>query len=406
MSYLGELRTHWRALTAASFGLAVGYTLNNYVTNIFLPHLLKAFGWSNANFALLGVTILIAVVTQPVAGRLTDAFGVRRVALLGVLASPLIYVAYSRMSGDFGYFAFLYVLQILVVGGTTSVVVYSRLIAQSFSLARGIALGVAAAAPSIAAAAASPLLSVVIDRHGWRAGYLAVAALSAVVGLAAILLIPRDADRPVGRAPGAARPAVDYPVLLRDGALLLILGGMLLGNVTLTLQMSQIKVVAAEAGMSPAAGAMMISIYALGVIAGRLLCGAALDRFPAHIVGAVCLATPAAGLFVLAWGSAAPPSLIVAAVATLGLALGAEGDVGAYLVMRYFRREIFSSVMGLVIAAYSVSGALGAVLLSQVLKLTGGFAPFLTGSGVAALAAGLLLLALPRTRSHQGSAAT
>jgi MFS family permease len=404
MGYLAELRTNWRALTAATLGLSVGYTLNNYITNVMSPYLLKDFGWSRSDFALLGLAVIIAAVTQPIAGRLTDAFGVRRVALLGVLAAPLIFLAYSRMSGDFSAFYALYILQIIVVGGVTSVVIYSRLIAQSFDLARGLALGIAAAAPSIAGALGAPLLSSFVEAHGWRQGYWAVAAVSAVVGLIAILMIPGSADRRLARVDAqpseiGAGEAVSYGVLLRDAAFLLIIGGTLLSNLTLTLQMSQIKVVLSESGVGVAAGSLMLSIYACGVIAGRLICGAALDRFPAHRVAAICLALPAAGLFVLASGTTSPP-LLAAAIAVLGLSLGAEGDVGAYLVMRYFRRGIFSSVMGLVLAAYSISGAAGALLLSGMLKGGGSFAPFLLVSGAAAVAGGGLMLALPRTRSH------
>jgi MFS family permease len=402
MGYLAELRWNWRALTAATLGLAVGYTLNNYITNIFLPHLLKEFGWSKADFALLGVSVLIAAVTQPIAGRLTDAIGVRRVALLGVLGSPLFFIAYSRMSGDFHLYAALYIAQIVVVGGTTSVVIYSRLIAQTFDAARGLALGIAAAAPSIAGGLGAPLLSGFVDAHGWRAGYLAVAAASAVIGLGALALVPKEADRPLAKTEGPAREGVDYPTLLRDPAFLLLIGAMLLCNLTLTLQMSQIKVVTEEAGIGSAAGSLILTLYAVGVIAGRLICGAALDRYPAHLVGAICLALPAIGLFVLASGTPSA-ALIAAAVAILGLSLGAEGDVGAYLVMRYFPTGIFSSVMGLVLAAYSLSGAAGAVLLSLTLSGTGQFAPFLVASGVAAVAGGLLLLLLPRTRRSTAS---
>src|SRR5438067_6684701 len=115
MGYLGEFRANWRVLSAVSLGLAVGYTLNNYLTNIFSPHLIKAFGWAKSDFALLGLAVLVAVLVQPAAGRLTDAVGVRRMATVGVICSPLMYIAYSRMTGDFALFFLLYITQIIIV---------------------------------------------------------------------------------------------------------------------------------------------------------------------------------------------------------------------------------------------------------------------------------------------------
>ena len=85
MGYLSEFRLNWRALAAASLGLAVGYTFINYVTNIFSPFLIADLGWQKSDFALLGLIVIVAAVCQPVAGRLADLIGVRRMALIGVI---------------------------------------------------------------------------------------------------------------------------------------------------------------------------------------------------------------------------------------------------------------------------------------------------------------------------------
>ena len=85
MSYIGEFRKSWRALAAAGVGMAAGYLLVNYISNIFTPHLIEEFGWSRGDLARVGATAILGIIGQPIAGRLTDAFGVRRVALVGVI---------------------------------------------------------------------------------------------------------------------------------------------------------------------------------------------------------------------------------------------------------------------------------------------------------------------------------
>ena len=104
---------------------------------------------------------------------------------------------------------------------------------------------------------------------------------------------------------------------------------------------------------------------------------------------------PALGTFVLASGLTMLPVLIVA-VAMIGVAVGAELDIGGYLVMRYFRVEVYSTVYSFLSAMIGVSGAIGSLLLSYTLGTTGGYGLFLWISGAALLAGAALFLSLGR----------
>jgi hypothetical protein len=143
---------------------------------------------------------------------------------------------------------------------------------------------------------------------------------------------------------------------------------------------------------------LAISLFATSVVVGRLLCGVALDRFPTHVVAAVSLGLPALGLGALASGSAAP-MLVSGAALTLGLSLGAEGDVLAYLIMRYFNLATYSTALGMVIGALALSITVGSLLLSLTLKLSSSYVPFLLISATCVLAGGgtfMLLGRVPR----------
>ncbi len=398
MTYLGEIRANWRYLAAASIGLGVGYSLTNYINNVFTPHLLDEFGWSRSDIALIGVAAMLAIVCQPIAGRLTDAFGVRRMAIVGVIATPLIFMALSLMNGALPLFFLLTVLQIVVVGGTTSTTIYSRLIAQQFVHARGISLAISASAPAVLGAASVPFLSSLAETSGWRAGYVAVAVGTALAGAAAIALIPPQADARPGAAVQAHGASRGYAAILRNPAFLLIILGMVLCNFSFSMQTSQLKVVLLDRGIDSQTGSLAISLFALSVVFGRLACGFALDRFPAYAIAALSLGLPGVGLLLLASGSVSPTTAIVA-VSLLGLCMGAEGDVLAYLVMRYFQLDVYSTVLGLVLGAVALSIAVGSILLSLTLKASGSYTQFLILSGVSALAGSGLFLLLRRVRS-------
>lgn len=385
----------WRFLAAATLGQAAGYNIINYVGNIFTPHLLAEFAWTRADIARIGALAFLGIVTLPVAGRVTDAFGVRRIALVGVLASPLVFIALATMTGSLAQYFLITFLHIVVVGGTTSAVVYSRLVAQSFSRARGVALAIGAAAAPLAGAASAPFLSALIDAHGWRAGYLVVGACVAVVGIVAIVLIPRHADSRRIASVAGVDPANRYGAILRSRAFQLIVGGLLLCNLSFTMQTAHLKVILLDRGIDSTAGTLAVSLFAASVVVGRLACGVALDRFPAWAVTAIALACPGIGLGILATGTVAMP-VITVAVMLLGAFLGAEGDVFAYLAREYFPIEIFATVLGLLIGALALSVAAGSLILGLTLDLTGVYTSFLVLCCVCALVGSALFVRLRR----------
>jgi predicted MFS family arabinose efflux permease len=391
MTYLAEIRAKWRVVLATSLGQASGYSIVTYINNVFTPHLLKEFGWSKSNFALVGVALFFGFLIQPITGRLGDSFGVRRVALVGVIGGPLVFVGLSLMTGSLWQFFALTLLHLIFTSGATSVVIYSRLIAKNLDLARGVCLAIAASAAPAVAALCVPSLGRFIDEHGWRMGYLVVAACTAIGGVLALLLIPASADVVERVKLKRQESPTDYRSILRSRPLQLLIGSVFLCLLSFTLQTTQLKVVLMERGIDSAAGSLAISLFATSTIVGRLLCGVALDRFPAYGVAALFLGLPGVGLALLAVGPA-QPAVMSLAVGLLGLSMGSEGDVWAYLVAKYFRAEVYGTVLGLVLCAMALSTGIGALLLSQVLQLNRGYTPFLVASAVLVfIGSGLLL---------------
>lgn len=396
-SYWREIRFNWRALAAASAGLGAGNLLHHYISAIFAPHLLAEFGWSNADFALTGVLNLTALLFIPLVGHFTDLFGVRRVAFVGVVSLPLVFVALSMQNGSLTVFAAICTAQYIFAATTTTSTVYSRLVAERFVSARGLALAIAATTPSLVGLIGSPLLHLVIDAYGWRIGYLAVAAYCLVVGVIALLLIPA---RSIGKAavpnsrPVPRRSIAQYDLILRSPAFWIIFTAMLLCNLVYPLQSSQLMLMLIDKGAGATAG-WMISLFAAGVMFGRFACGVALDHYPSHFVAAIAMGLPSASLLMLATGVDALP-VLAGSVMLLGLSLGAESDLAAYLVIRFFPIDVYSTVLSLVVVAIAISAASGAVMLSAALKLGSGFDAYMTIAGLAGIAGAVMFLLLGR----------
>ncbi len=397
MGYFGELRTNWRPLAAATAGLSAGLSLSAYTNAAMGPRFLAEFGWDRADFVLTGTITLLTFVFLPVYGRLTDLFGVRRVAVVGVVGLPLCWIAYALMSGPiWQYFAINVVL--IGLGVATTPAIYSRIVATCFDRARGLALAIAISGPPLLGALGAPALELINNAHGWRIGCLAIAGTIGVVGALALMLLPAE-DPSVRRARGEGKTGNDYRMIGRTRVFWILLAGVLLCNLYHTVTTSQLGVVLGDSlpgpGTNGALIAALISVFATAVIVGRFVCGIALDRLPAHLVAAVAMALPGLGCLLVAssWDSFA---VLVVAVCCLGAAWGAEGDVIAYLVARRFDLTLYSTVLSILSAVIGVSSALGAFILSRTLQFSDSFNGFLVFAGFAAFVGGALFLALGR----------
>ncbi len=394
MHYFAEFGRNWRPLIAGALGLGAGLALTNYSLSLFGPALLEEFGWSRSEFSRVGVLALITFFAVPVAGRLTDLFGPRRVAAFGAVFLPLTFVAFSMMRGDIVEFFAITIVQQLLCATTTSAV-YTRFVAGRFERARGLALAIVMSGPASVAAIGTPFLGEIIDTQGWRAGYQMLALFSGSIGAIALLLAPgrpkRSADAAQNPAPRSANG--DYGRIVRNPTFWMIFTGMVLCNVAQALPSSQLKLLLLDDGISSAAASLMISGYAIGVIVGRFISGVALDHLPAHFVAALGMGLPSIGLFILA-SSINAPTALGAAVLLLGLSQGAEGDLVGFLVMRYFGIDIYSTVLGLVVAGIAGAAALGAVVLSFTLAFSETYATFLLLSGMLVLAGAATFLLL------------
>ena len=382
-------------------GIAFGAALNSYMTSLFAPALIADLGWSKADFALIGALPLVIVLLIPFAGAFTDRFGPRTAAIIGYTSMALGFVAMSTMRGSLAEYFTIYALQ-HVFGVLTTTMVFARVVVERFDTARGIALSVMMTAPPLASAIAAPLLGAIIDEHGWRAGYMVMAGIAAVGGLVSVPFISHGRTDP---AQARDRPRLDRKVLLsllRNPTLLLILGGMLLVNLPQVFASSQLKLVVMANGISSATATWMVSLYAVGVIIGRFLSGLALDRIAPHLVAIASLGLPAIGYLILASHLTATGGIIFA-VMIIGLAQGAEADIGAYLISRRFDIANFSLLMSALTAMIGLGSALGSVILSLTLRESGSYSVFLWAAAIATLL-GAALFALTGSVGQGGGA--
>src|SRR5205823_6873068 len=111
-----------------------------------------------------------------------------------------------------------------------------------------------------------------------------------------------------------------------------------------------------DAGLSPASAAATMGIFGLATMTGRLLAGYLVDRFFAAHVAAVLFLAPIAGFALLA---SAAGSLPAVGVTLVGLGLGTEIDLIAFLTSRYLGQRAFGQIYGFCFMLFGLGSSLG-----------------------------------------------
>lgn len=391
LSYIGEFRVHWPNLMGATLGIALGSALNHYMTNLFGPPLLEEFGWAKSQFALIGTLGLASMLVIPFWGRFTDRYGARIAAGIGFVAVPLSFLLLSMMSGNIYEFFAITTFQ-HVFGILTTTLVFTRVIVERFDLARGLALSVVMSGAPLVGAVVVPIIGEVIAAEGWRAGYQALAGISAAGGVVAVTLVGLRrgpaASGPMPRREKVSITRAEFAAIIKSPAFLLIIAGMFFCNIPQVLVSSQLNLMLIENGATAQLATWIVSIYAVGVVIGRFLSGIALDKVTPQTVALFALGLPAVGFCLLASPTTAG-WVLAGSILLVGLAQGAEGDIGAYLTSRTFDMAHYSFVYSFLIASMGVAAAVGSIILSITLEATGRFDTFLILAAVATIVGAL-----------------
>lgn len=371
---------------ATSSGAVVAFTLS-----IFIGPIAKTFQWSNTAVALgLSVLTFSLALTAPFAGRLFDKFGIRRtlfiviplfslcLALLGAL--PNSYPLYLGLMGMAG-----------VLGAFHSSIPYVKAVSEWFDWRRGLALGLTMSGVALGGIILTQVASRTMRAFDWRAGFVAMGATILVIGMLAVLLLVRER----GSGPDKADLTTDVLSGLSVGEAIrdLRFWGILVFVLCLNMTVNGIAASGAAIlewkGLAGNEIATAVSLMALASLLGRLLIGIALDHVHAPRVAAWLGVTSLTALCLLAFGQSHVE--VMAAMALIGFALGAETDVIGFMISRYCGLRNFGTLFGIMLGVFSLAPALGIPALSLSLDYAGSYKPAMIGFAVAVLASTFLI---------------
>lgn len=359
--------------------MGTGVSLYLYVASIFIGPITEQFGWSRGDISIGGMmSFVTGAIALPLIGRFVDRIGFRRVAIVGGVGLASVYALTAMQPGVYALYLALMVAG-GVFGGGTSALVYTRPVIATFQKQRGLALGLATAGTSIAAMIAPPVLMFINTEYGWQAGFFALAAITAFIGLPLALALIGRAKEATAHASDDVDTAHAPPVqdmtlkeAAQRGRFWLLIAAIACINIPGSGVLGQLAPLVSDTGLPDAQVALVMSAYAAGLLVGRLITGFALDRFPPRWVGAVTTVVPAVGIVLLMLPE---PSFALAAlaVALIGAQQGAEVDLFAYFVSRTFGLKHYGAIYGAIAMAGALSTAIALVTFGQIHDATGSY---------------------------------
>jgi MFS family permease len=347
---------------------------------VFLTPLIKAFRWDHAQVSRIAfASSMTSGLLAPLVGWLMDKIGGRWVMSAGLL---LAVAGYWCASSSHSLLAMSASFALLGAGFMLAGIVPVYIVFINwFKQRRGLAGGVVQAALAIGLTVPPPLLTWIILRHGWQAGFRWLSAPILLLVLPLVLLIIRTRPE-MGKARSVVQEVESLPGLevmsaLRTRTFWLVAAGDLLYGVGFgSIFVHQITYLIGI-GYSPSHAAWVFSAQTMVSFFGSIVLSGLADRYGSRqclaasllivVVGALALtgagsrhfAPLAVVIFVLCWGMGAggiPPLLPILLAETTGM-----------------RR--LGTLFGIIRSGAYFATAFGPVLAGHIYDVTGSYVP-------------------------------
>jgi MFS family permease len=394
----------WRVVLTAAVGLFWGVPITVYSFSVFLKPLMHEFGAGRAAVSLAYTfQSLMAAVSAPLSGRLIDRYGARKVILPGAAMFGLTLISMKTFSGGIWLFWILYGFLGLLLGGVGPLP-YDNVVSHWFDRRRGLALGLTMCGVGCGAIIMPLLAQRLIATFGWRTAYAILGAAVLIIVVPVVGTFLKEKPEDIGLLPDGSMhadattrddtidPGLGWHEAWHTKTFWVMLAAFFLVGASVQGCVVHLTAMLTDRAMTVQATSLATSLLGAAVLTGRLGSGYLLDRFFAPYLAALFFGGVAAGIAILWTGSATAIAFVGAFL--VGLGLGAELDIIAYLASRYFGLRSFGTICGVAFGAFLLAGALGPVMMGAGFDLTGSYRGPLAAFFAATLSAAVLMTSL------------
>jgi MFS family permease len=357
----GIFKNRWWMVFGAAIALMMNTgVVSNFAFAVFIKPITEDLHIGRAT--LLGATLIASIsgtVIAPFFGKAIDYFGLRRVHLPMIFMFAIGTATLGLLQPAFWFMALLFVFHGLF-GQGQSPVGYSKALTAWFDKDRGLALGIAIAGVGLGVAVIPPFANYIIQHYGWRWGYVAMGAAILVLALIPTYLFEREPPLPPERAHSAQHaPGIMLHEAVKTWRFWAMTLAFFVAIVAINGTLTQVVALMTDRGEPLKEAIFALSMSGVALTLGRIVSGFCLDRFHGPFVACTFFLSAAIGVLLLA----ADVSPFFGTM-LCGLGIGAEVDLMAFLVSRYFGIRAFGAIYGLMFAIFSFGVGLGPFLMS------------------------------------------
>ncbi|MFI1825178.1 MFS transporter [Streptomyces sp. NPDC020412] len=398
-------------VAAVAFVTIIGAAAFASLPGLLIDPLHEEFSWSRGTIGFaVSVNLALYGITAPFAAALMDRFGVRRVvavALTVIAAGSALTVVMTA-----AWQLVLYWGVLVGLGSGSMALAFAATVTNRWFVARrGLVTGILTAAGASGQLVFLPLLSWLVEQHGWRPAAITVA-LSALAVVPFVWLLLRDHPADVGLAPygsdeavpkpapvpGAARRAVSVLFrAARTGPFWLLAGTFAIcGASTNGLIKTHFVPAAHDHGMAITAAASLLAVIGVFDVVGTIASGWLTDRFDARRLLAVYYALRGVSLLFLPMllaPTVQPPMIFF--IVFYGLDWVATVPPTIALCREHYGEDS-AIVFGWVLASHQVGAAVVAFAGGVARDVFGSYDVVWYASGAVCAAAALMSLVIRR----------
>jgi len=364
----------WVIVFTAGIGLLLGYApVFVYSFSVFIKSLAQDFHTSRTSisFAFTLANVMQSV-GAPLIGRLVDRFGAHKVIVPSTVIFGLVIISFKYFSTSlWQLYAFFIVIGLIGTG--TAPVPYGIVVSRWFDRRRGLALGLMMMGLSSGAILMPPIAQRLIVLFGWRTAYAIVGFAALAISVPVVGTFLKDSPEKMGLQPDGEpdlnagsqqqknEQGVTWSAARRQPTFWLLASAFFLLGASVHACVIHLVPMLTDHGISLQRAAFASSLLGVALLIGRVFTGYFLDRFFGPYVAMLLFSGVAVGISLL-WSGAGGSFPLLAAF-LVGLGMGAEADIIAYLTSRYFGLRSFGVIYGFLFATFTLAGALGPVLM-------------------------------------------
>ena len=395
----------WWIVATAAVGMSTGPGQFAFgALGLFMIPLNEEFGWSRTeiSLALTSFTVALAFSITYI-GKLVDQYGSRKILMPSIIVYAGLLALIPVLADQLWKLFVLFAL-IGSLGAGANALPYLRTMSAWFDRRRALALGIAMGGSGMGYVYVPPSVQYMIDTHGWRSAYFMLAAVTLIIAVPLVWFFLREKPsrqdiesfdelrEQTIESQSASR--VEVKALLKKPLLWQLFLIFCLLSFTLYGVLAHLTPMLRDRGMPAGNAALVQATLGMALVASRVIIGYIMDRIFAPFVAVACFLLSAVGVTLLAAG--AIDSLAFVAAVCIGISMGAEIDMLAFLTGRYFGVENFGRVYGILFTSFLIGTSMGPVAYGAAFEFLGSYSWVLFMSIVLMLLAALFTWRLPK----------